>query len=206
MLKILVIDDEEGARYSIRHIVNEHCPSVEVVGEADGVASGLEQIKQHKPDLVILDIHLKDGSGFDLLRSLDVIRFKVMFVTAYDKYAVQAIKFSALDFFLKPVDPNELAAALNQYASNNESQNSALKLNAFFTNLMPDFEGSRKIVLEGDSGIFLINIDDIVGCEGIGHQTSLALKNSENITINKPLKEFKEIFSNSQIKIPEIKN
>jgi len=193
MLRILVIDDEESARFIIRHIIDEYCPDVELVGEADGVESGIAQINALQPDLVLLDIHLKDGSGFDLLRTLDVIRFKVVFVTAYEKYAIEAIKFSALNYFLKPVDPQELATLLNFYAPKTERENTALKLNAFFTNLMPDFEGKKKIVLEGDSGVFLVNINDIIWCENLENQTRFFLKNAEKITINKPMKAYLDL-------------
>ncbi len=196
MLRVLIIDDEESARFVVRHIVQEHCPLVEVVGEADGVGSGLEAIHASAPDLVLLDIQLKDGTAFDLLSALDVVGFKVIFVTAFERYAIDAIRFSALRYFLKPVDPLELAQALNQLATTLPAESMSLKLNAFITNLLPDFAGRRKVVLEGDSGVFLVNLSDIIRCESLGLQTRLFLRNNEKIVINKSLRDYQEMFAN----------
>jgi two-component system LytT family response regulator len=190
MLKLVIIDDEESARFVIKHIVKSHCAGFEVVGEADSVETGVQLINKVHPDFVVLDIHLRDGSGFDLLRSLEVIRFKLIFVTAYEKYAVEAIKFSAISYFLKPVDPVEFSSTLNKLAFSGEGENTSLKLNAFFVNLIPDFINRKKIVLESESGIYLININDIIRCEAIGLQTKFFLKSNERIIINKPLKEY----------------
>ncbi len=195
MLKLVIIDDEESARFVIRHIVEAHCAGIEVVGEADGVETGLQVIKSVNPDFVVLDINLSDGSGFDLLRALEVIRFKLIFVTAYEKYAMEAIKFSAISYFLKPVDPIDFSNTLNRLAFSSKSENTSLKLNAFFVNLMPDFVNRKKIVLESESGVYLININDIIRCESIGQQTKFFLKSNERIIINKPLKEYQSMLA-----------
>ncbi len=194
MNKVLIIDDEESARYVIRHIIGENCPDLVVVGEADGVETGLQAIEQLQPNLVILDVQLRDGNGFDILRSLDFIGFKIVFVTAWEKYALEAFQFSALSYFLKPVDPKHFSTSLNTLFNPGEKDNTSLKLNAFFSNLLPDFEGGKKIVLEADSGVYLINVNDIIHYEGAEERTKFYLKNDEQIIINKPLKNYEQMF------------
>ena len=103
MISILIIDDEETARTVVKNIVLRYCSTAEVVGEADCIEAGIEQIKNLKPDLLLLDVELSDGTGFDLLQRIDEHEFKVIFVTAFNQYAIQAIKFCALDYLLKPV-------------------------------------------------------------------------------------------------------
>ncbi|MCC6700434.1 MAG: response regulator, partial [Fluviicola sp.] len=146
MLRTLIVDDEIYSRYALRHIITSHCPEIEIIGETDGVKSTMEMIETEHPDLVILDIHLKDGTAFDLLNSLDVIRFNFIFITAYEKYIVEALSFSAIKYFLKPVNPIELAAELNKLATTFQFEKNSLKVNAFLTNIIPDFEMGKKLV------------------------------------------------------------
>ncbi|MCC7318259.1 MAG: response regulator, partial [Bacteroidales bacterium] len=171
-------------------------PEIEIIGETDGVKSTMEMIETEHPDLVILDIHLKDGTAFDLLNSLDVIRFNFIFITAYEKYIVEALSFSAIKYFLKPVNPIELAAELNKLATTFQFEKISLKVNAFLTNIIPDFEMGKKLVLEADSGVYLITINDIIRCEGIGKKTQFHLKSDEKIIINKPFQEYEKLFEN----------
>lgn len=114
MLRAVIIDDEAPMRQSLETILKTACPRVKLVAQADGVRTGVEAIKRYHPDLVFLDIRMDDGTGFDLLKQLEPIDFKVIFITTYDQYAVKAFKFSALDYLLKPVDADELAEAVNK--------------------------------------------------------------------------------------------
>ncbi len=108
LLRTLIIDDEEHQRKSLERLVQMYCPDLTVVGLADGVMSGLEAIKQHKPDLVLLDVRLADGLGFDLLDQLKPLGFKVIFISAYEQYVRRALSYTSLSYLLKPVDPDEL--------------------------------------------------------------------------------------------------
>ncbi|HOI32761.1 MAG TPA: response regulator, partial [Bacteroidales bacterium] len=134
MFKVVIIDDEQSAREVLSLQLARCCKQLELIGVADGVETGVTLITEKQPDVVLLDIHLSDGTGFDLLRKLDQIRFKLIFVTAYDHYALKAIKFSALDYLLKPIDPDEFDRAMKKALSTLESENQNLKLNAFFNN------------------------------------------------------------------------
>ncbi|PKP53325.1 MAG: DNA-binding response regulator [Bacteroidetes bacterium HGW-Bacteroidetes-1] len=196
MIRTIIIDDEESSRYVIRYIIEGNCPDIEIVGEADGVSSGIKLINETSPELVLLDIQLSDGTGFDLLRQLDMVKFKLIFITAYERYAIDAFKFSALNYLLKPVDAHELRESLAMAIKSIDYESLGLKLNAYFQNLTPDFENRKKIVLQSASGVFLINITDIIRCESIDDQTRFILTYGEEIIINKPLKEYVNLFSN----------
>ena len=114
MIRTIIIDDEQSNREILSSMLQDHFPKADIVGEADSVESGLEAIRQHSPDLVLLDIRMGDGEGFDILKQLGTIDFKVIFVTAFEEYALKAIKFSALDYLLKPVSLPELRSAMDK--------------------------------------------------------------------------------------------
>ncbi len=198
MFKVVIIDDELSAREVIAHQLSSCCDQVELVGEADGVESGIALIGATKPDIVLLDINLKDGSGFDLLRELDQIRFKLIFITAYDRYALKAIKFSALDYLLKPIDSDEFTRAIKRALSTLESENQNLKLNAFFNNFKFINQEARKIVLHTANSIYLINVADIIRCQAENNQTRFYLTNGDQLLASKTLKEFDELLSDYQ--------
>lgn len=195
MLKVIIIDDELNAREILKELMIRNCSQVELVGEADSVKSGLQLIKDIEPDLVLLDIGLSDGTGFDLLRQLDNIRFKIIFITAYDKYALNAIKFSALDYLLKPVDKNDFIVAMNRATSAIENENLSLKLNAFFNNYKYMATEARKIVLHTSSSVYLMNVQDVVRLQADNNQSKVFMKSGESIFVNKTLKEFDEMLS-----------
>ena len=114
MLRTIIIDDEAHMRQTLEKMVRRFCPDLNIVATADGVKAGIDAIQKHNPDLVLLDIKLDDGTGFNILEELEPVDFKVIFVTAYDQYAIKAFKFSAIDYILKPVDPDELVEAVRK--------------------------------------------------------------------------------------------
>src|SRR6266496_1665947 len=114
MVSVVIIDDEKKAREALRKMISLYCPDVNVLCEAEGVETGLEAIQKFKPDVILLDIKMKDGSGFDLVKKLINVNSKIIFVTAFHEYAIKAFKFSAIDYLLKPVDPEDLCAALTK--------------------------------------------------------------------------------------------
>ena len=134
MLRTLIIDDEAHIRDTLRKLLARHCPQVSVIGEASGVAQGIRAIQKLHPDLVLLDIHMNDGTGFDLLHSLDSIDFKIIFISACDKTTIQAIKLNRLEFLTKPVNPDELVAAV-KHAGKSDPHDMALKLQALEANV-----------------------------------------------------------------------
>jgi len=195
MLRTVIIDDEFNAREVLKHLISQYCNDVELVGEADGVASGIQMIREKTPDLVFLDISLKDGSGFDLLQGFDVINFQIIFVTAYEKYALNAFKFSAIEYLLKPVDPLELTSAIVKAVISVENYDIHLRLNAFFHNFRRMDTEARKIVLNTSESLYLINVRDIVRCQAENNQTRFYLKNQDDFLVSKPLKEYDDLLN-----------
>lgn len=185
-LKIVIVDDEESGRETLRNFLTKYCNRVEIVAEANGVASGIGQIVLHKPDLVFLDVQMQDGTGFDLLSGLSERKFQVVFVTSYDQYALQAFRFSAADYLLKPVDPDQLIEAVEKVRSNIEKKEITSKLDVLVSNV----NRLEKIALPAMDGIRFVNIEDIVRCESDDNYTMFFMKSGESIVVSKTLKEY----------------
>jgi len=111
LIRAVIVDDESKARNALKNLLTQHCPEISVVGEGDCVRAGVEKINDLSPDVVFLDVQMPDGTGFDLLEQFSEINFKIIFASAFDKFAIQAFKFSALDYMLKPVEPKKLKEA-----------------------------------------------------------------------------------------------
>jgi two-component system LytT family response regulator len=120
MIRTIIIDDEAHNRDTLRKLLSRHCPQVSVIGEATGVADGITAIKKFHPDLVILDIHMNDGSGFDLLNAFATIDFKVIFISAFDRDTIRAFRLSDVRYLLKPVNPAELKSTVDQTVQNDQ--------------------------------------------------------------------------------------
>ncbi|MFC2107618.1 LytR/AlgR family response regulator transcription factor [Bacteroidota bacterium] len=192
MLRAIIIDDEAPMRQSLETMLKTLCPNVKLVAKADSVKTGIDAIKNHHPDLVFLDIKMGDGTGFDLLKQLDQVDFKVIFITAYDQYAIKAFKFSALDYLLKPVDPDELVAAVNK-TEKLLVQELNKQLGALEDNMQSDSSSGIKIILKTFESIHLLNTRDIVYCESDDGYTIFHLLNGNKILVSNSLKEYDEM-------------
>ena len=121
VMKSVIIDDEAKARSALRLSLQNFCPDVEIIGEADGVDSGWKIIESKQPQLVFLDIHISGGTGFELLDKFEEPKFKIIFITAYDEFAIKAFRYNALDYLLKPIDPDDLIQAVKRISQQNFS-------------------------------------------------------------------------------------
>jgi two-component system, LytTR family, response regulator len=195
MMRTIIIDDEEKARKTIYNYLSLSCKEAEVVAQADSVESGYQAIVTFKPDLVLLDINLTDGTGFDLLKKFDRITFKIIFITAYEEYAIKAFKFSALDYLLKPVNPQELVEAIEKAGKTIENENVELRFKAFLTNYDNKPKTEKKLVLKTSENIFLVDIKDIIRCEADGGYTTFFLADGRKILVSKNLKEYEDILT-----------
>lgn len=191
MIRTIIIDDEERGRQTLKVQISKYCPELEIVGEASGVQAGLEIIRHEKPDAVFLDIQMQDGTGFDLLEKIPIVNFAVVFATAYDQYAIQAFKFSATDYLLKPIDPDQLIKAVAKLQSELNSQSLNKKLEALFSN-RNNFE---KIALPTFDGIILVKIKEIIRCQSESNYTTLFLPKGDKIVVTKTLKDFDEMLT-----------
>lgn len=192
MLKAIIIDDEINSRKTLDSLLKKYCPEVEVAGIADSVKSGLEQIEKTKPDVVFLDIEMPGGSGFDLLEKAPKINFEVIFTTAYDQYAIQAIKFSALDYLLKPIDVSELKTAIQKIEKNKKQNIPNKNLDVFIKNIQ-FISSHNKIALPTLDGLMFVQLNQIVRCESDGNYTNFYLTTGEKIMVSKTMKEFEDL-------------
>lgn len=192
MLRTIIIDDEEHMRQSLEKLLQRHCPNVQVVARAAGVASGLACIREHRPDVVLLDIKMDDGTGFDLLRQAEPIDFKVIFITAYDQYAAEAFRYSALDYLLKPVIPANLAEAM-QKAEETRIKDLEVQLIALKNNMAADNQASKKLVLKTQDSIYIVVPDEILYCQADSNYSTFTLNDGRRITVSRTLREFEEL-------------
>jgi two-component system, LytTR family, response regulator len=194
MLQVLIIDDEAHIRDSLAKLLARHCPQATVAGEATGVASGLKAIQNLHPDLVLLDIQMADGTGFDLLNALPAIDFKIIFVTAFDQFALQAFKFSAVDYLLKPVNPEALAEAVNR-AEQQVQAHHQLQMQVLKENLKNIDKQHKKIILKTTENVYLLNLQDLISCESDDNYTRVYTTGGEKILVSKTLKDYEEMLA-----------
>jgi two-component system LytT family response regulator len=189
MISVVVIDDEPRARETIINILALSNTELQIIGEANDVQSGYDLIIKSNPDLVLLDINLPDGNGFDLIKKFEQINFKLIFITAHEEYAIKAFRISALDYILKPVTAAHLLTAIDKACNHIKREDTELKFATFLSNL----EKIRKIVLKTSESIHIININDIIRCEADVNYTTFYLLNSERLLVSKTLKEYAEL-------------
>ncbi len=194
MIKAVIIDDVKEAREALLKDVNEYCPDIEIIGQADGVVTGAKLIKSEKPDLVFLDIQMNDGSGFDLLEVLGDINFKVIFTTASDAFAVKAFKYSAVDYLLKPVDADELVKAVGKVGESTHKDSVSLLLENTKQNNKP----FRKLALNTLDKLHIVNISEIVRCESDVNYTQFFFADKSKLLVTRTLKDFEELLSEHQ--------
>jgi two-component system LytT family response regulator len=194
MIRTVVIDDELNGRNIIKSFVEKYCTGIEVIAEANSVASGLDCITENNPDLVFLDIQMQDGTGFDLLEKLPKRNFKLIFVTSFDHYAIKAFKFSAVDYILKPVDPDQLIAAVEKVKAMAPAETVESKIDVLISNIT----SLEKIALPASDGIRFIKISEIIRCESDNNYTLFYLTTKEKILVSKTLKDFELLLSGSK--------
>lgn len=194
MLRILIIDDEAHMRDTLEKLLIRHCPGVQVVGSAHGVKSGVAAIRELKPDVVLLDIQMGDGSGFDVLSAFSPITFKVIFITAYESYALQAFRFSALDYLVKPVNPLLLVEAIDK-AGELKQDHFEVQLKALEGNLQALQNKEKRIIIKTNDNIYLLEVKDIISCVSDDCYTTLHSAGGDHIMVSKTLKEYEELLS-----------
>jgi len=190
MIRCAIIDDERESRSVVSNILTGYCPDVEIAGEAEGVGSGLTLIQKTLPDVVFLDIRMADGTAFDLLEKFREITFQIIFVTAYDQYAIQAIRFSAIDYILKPVDPGQLVAAVDRIrALAPETKQSGERISA----LLDNKKEIDRIALPTLNGFNFVKLADIVRCEADNNYTLFYLTEGKKFLVTRTLKEYENL-------------
>lgn len=198
MIRAIIIEDELQQRVALKEILKMVCPEVSVIAETDSVAEAIDIVPKYVPELVFLDIRLRDGIGLDMLKALEgqqesrALNFHVIFLTAYQEYAIKAIRYSALDYLLKPIDPDELAEAVNRYMRKSSAQQ-RLQYELLHQQFKEDAKSPKKLVLNTADRIHIVNIPDIIRCEAKDNYTIIYIKDAQPILVSRTLKEYEEI-------------
>lgn len=192
-LKAIIVEDELASRETLTSYLENYCPDVELIAEADSVKSGFEMIKKHKPDVVFLDIEMPYGNAFDLLEKIENIDFEIVFVTAYSNYAIKALNMSASYYILKPISIDELINAVEKIKKNREEDKVSIHSKVLLENIQSVNKQNHKIVLPQLSGFEVVNVTDIVRCQADDNFTKFFLKDGTSKLISRTLKYYDEI-------------
>ncbi len=193
MKKVLIIDDENRTRELIAKMIDSFGLDVLTIPEGENVQSGIAAIEKHQPDIVFLDIQMPDGTGFDVLASIPEKTFEVIFITAHEEYAIKAIKFSALDYLLKPVDLSELKASLEKAINTVDDKSEHEQFDVLQNNMKPNEK--KRLVLKTQESVHVVELDQIIRCESDRNYTSFYLLDNKRILVSKTLKEYEMLLS-----------
>ena len=196
MITAVLIDDDKHLRQGLTALLERYTKEIQIIGEAESVKTGVVVLEKLKPQVIFLDIHLSDGTGFDILEQLKgKINAHIVFITAHEQYALKAFKFSALDFILKPVDPEELQNSIMKIKDAVGKTNSFDHIDLLLENIRKKVDNFKRIALSTSDGIHLFEVADIIRCEAKGNYTEFFIKNHKPVLISKTLKEYEEILT-----------
>jgi two-component system LytT family response regulator len=192
-MRAILIDDEVSNLENLRTLLEKHCPQVSIMATAQNVSDGVDAIKKYPPHLVFLDIQMGEQTGFDVLKLLPTRNFEVIFVTAYDQYGIQAVKFAALDYLLKPIDIDELINSVNKAEHKLATQIQTSQLDFLLQQLKKPETHVSKIALQMQSEIRYVTLSEIIRCEADNTYTHFFLSSNERILVSKSLKEYADL-------------
>ncbi|RZJ69974.1 LytTR family DNA-binding domain-containing protein [Flavobacterium sp.] len=199
MITALLIDDDSNLRNGMRGLLEVYAPDFTILGEADSVESGIKAIDTLRPQVVFLDIQLGDGTGFDILEQLAQKHGRstshIVFITAHEQYAITAFRFSALDFLLKPVDPEDLDKVIGKIRTVVSKNEGFAHIDLLLENIRKKVDNFKRIALSTSDGIHLFEITDIIRCESEDNYTKFFIRNNKPILISKTLKEYEELLT-----------
>lgn len=194
MINAIIVDDEKHNIENLEWLIKKHCPEVTIKGSAENIPDAKLLIELQKPDVVFLDIQMGGSTGFDLLQNIADRIFEVIFITAHDKYGIQAVKYAALDYILKPIDTNELLSAIAKVKEKMAAQQSSRQLD-FLVDYLKQNGKPAKIALPQQQEVRYVPVADIVRCEAQNTYTWFFLSSNEKILVSKPLKEYEELLT-----------
>lgn len=193
MIKALIIDDEKHCVDNLQWQLKQYCPDVDVAATCDSAEKGLQEIYRHQPQLVFLDVEMPGMSGFEMLEKLTAINFDVVFTTAFDQYAIRAIRFGALDYLIKPIDKDELQAAVDKVVKRTHRE-SLKQLTALLTHIRKSNDLSfQKIALPTMHGYELVPLNNVIYCESRSNYTNIYLNTGQQILVSRTLKDIEDL-------------
>ncbi len=196
MIKVLIVDDERKCREVLSNLLDKFFDNVKIVDMVDSVEGALSAVSHHHPDLVFLDIEMPNGDGFEFLDRCKDIDFEIIFVTAYDQYAIKAFEFSAIDYLLKPINLVKLKEAIDKFQDRSEFAIEKQKFEVLLENLKDQSKNvNGKIGLPTTTGILFVNVSDIIRCKSFDHYTHFYTKDGQEIVVSKILKDYDTLLS-----------
>ena len=197
MITAVLIDDDKNLRNAMKGLLALYAPEIRILGEADSVVTGITAIEQYRPDVVFLDIQLGEGTGFDILEQYAAkhgsLASNVVFITAHEQYALKAFRFSALDYLLKPVDPDELRKVVEKINKTITPNNNFAHIDLLLENIRKKVDKFKRIALSTSDGIHLFEVSDIIRLESQDNYTKFYIKNNKPVLIAKTLKEYEDM-------------
>jgi two-component system, LytTR family, response regulator len=193
MIRTVLVDDELDSIRVLQKLLEEYCPQVEVVGTAEGVETARTVIRTTQPDLLFLDIEMTQGNAFDLLHQLRPLMFPVIFVTAFDDYAIRAFKYSAVDYLLKPVDIDELVNAVRRVVDKSHQRDIIKQMQVFLDSMGTFGQAQQKMAVPTIEGLIFINLRDVVRLEAKSSYTQINLENGDTVMATRTIKEYEDI-------------
>ena len=195
LIRAIIIDDDLLIRKEIREKIESNFKDeILIISESESVKTGIQEIEKYEPNLLFLDIHLKDGTGFDIIERSEYKNFEVIFITGYDEHAIQAIKVGALDYILKPIDEIELIESVNNAIGNISKEKHIGKLIEIASEHYKGVE-KKRIILKTLESIFVLNEDDIIYCNSEGNYSTIFTSNMNKIVVSKSMKKIEELLS-----------
>ncbi|MEJ5993620.1 LytTR family DNA-binding domain-containing protein [Pedobacter sp. Du54] len=192
-MRAILIDDEISNLENLQTLLEKHCPQLKIIATAQNVSDAVAAIEKYSPNVVFLDIQMGEQTGFEVLKLLPKRNFEVIFVTAYDQYGIQAVKFAALDYLLKPIDIEELINAVNNAENKLSTPIQNLQLDFLVQQLKKPETNASKIALPMHSEIRYVALSEIIRCEADDSYTYFFLANNEKIVVSKSLKEYADL-------------
>lgn len=193
MIRTILVDDEIDSIRVLQTLLGNFCPQVSIIGTASGVETALDLISNNRPDLVLLDIEMAQGNAFDLLNQLMPLDFQVIFVTAFDNYAIRAFKYSAVDYLLKPVDIDDLQEAIGRVRQKPDEKDLAQQMKVLLENVGMLQMSQQKMAIPTITGLIFIPVQEIVRFEAKGNYTTIFLANGETILATRTVKDYEEV-------------
>ena len=197
MIKAIIVEDEPNSRKTLVLMLQRFKDEIELIDVCPGPHEGIDSIAKNQPDLVFLDIEMPEFNGFEMLKKIGKITFEVIFTTAYDQYAINAIRLSALDYLLKPIDEEDLRTAIEKCKKNLHQKKENEKYEVLFNNLGHKNAMEKTIILSSVEGLSVIKTNDIIRCEASRRYTKFYLLNKETLLMCRPLKDYEELLPSS---------